>query len=159
MYRKILVTTDGSAMCEQAFPHVVNVASKDAEVVLVTVTDTLEHVLARTSLGQAELTGPTAVTAASESVEAQRADAERYIEEQRATLREQGIENVDSRIVSGSPGDEIVRIAAEESFDLIVMATHGRSGWRRALLGSVADHVLRHSPGVPVLLVHPANPE
>ena len=59
------------------------------------------------------------------------------------------------RIESGSPGDEIVRVAADEGFDLIVMATHARSGWKRALLGSVADHVLPHSPGVPVLLVHP----
>jgi len=35
------------------------------------------------------------------------------------------------------------------------MSTHGRSGIRRAVLGSVADHVLRHLEGVPVLLVNP----
>ena len=155
MYRKILVTSDGSAMCEAAFPHVAQLAGEDAEVVLLTVTDSLERVLAQTSLGAAELAGPTAVTAATDSVEAQRLEAERYIEEQAAALRALGLTNVEGHIESGSPGDEVVRLAADEGFDLIVMATHGRSGWKRALLGSVADHVLRHSPGVPVLLVHP----
>ena len=155
MYRKILVTTDGSAMCEEAFPHVANAASDDTEVVLLTITDSLERVLARTSIGQAELTGPTAVTVATDSVEAQRAEAEHYVVTQLEALQALGVANVTSRIESGSPGDEIVRIAAADDFDLIVMATHGRTGWRRTLLGSVADHVLRHSPGVPVLLVHP----
>ncbi len=157
MYRKILVTTDGSDMCEGAFPHVARLAEESSEVVLLTVTDSLERVLAQTSLGAAELSGPTAVTAATDSVEAQRAEAERYIEQQSADLRALGVANVTGRIESGSPGDEIVRIAADEGFDVVVMATHGRSGWKRALLGSVADHVLRHSPGVPVLLVHPEN--
>ena len=155
MYRKILVTSDGSAMCEAAFPHVAGLAAENAEVVLLTVTDSLERVLAQTSLGAAELAGPTAVTAAVDSIEAQRQEAERYIEEQSAALRALGLANVTARIESGSPGDEIVRLAGDEGFDLIVMATHGRSGWKRALLGSVAEHVLRHSPGVPLLMVHP----
>ena len=159
MYRKILVTSDGSAMCEEAFPHVAQLAAEDAEVVLLTVTASLERVLAQTSLGAAELAGPVAVTAATDSVEAQRVEAERYVEQQSAELKALGLTNVTGRIESGSPGDEIVRAASEEGFDLIVMATHGRSGWKRALLGSVADHVLRHSPGVPVLLVHPEHPE
>ena len=158
MYRKILVTSDGSAMCEQAFPHVAQLAAEDAEVVLLTVTDSFERVLAQTSLAD-ELGGPTAVTAATDSVEAQRVEAERYIEQQSAELKALGLANVTGRIESGSAGDEIVRAASEEGFDLIVMATHGRSGWKRALLGSVADHVLRHSPGVPVLLVHPEHPD
>ena len=38
MYRKILVTSDGSAMCEEAFPHVAQLAADNAEVVLFTVT-------------------------------------------------------------------------------------------------------------------------
>jgi nucleotide-binding universal stress UspA family protein len=54
----------------------------------------------------------------------------------------------------GPPSDEIVRYAAEMRADLIVMGTHGRTGLRRALLGSVAEKVVRHAP-CPVLTVGP----
>jgi nucleotide-binding universal stress UspA family protein len=46
----------------------------------------------------------------------------------------------------------IIMYANEQHFDLIIMASHGRSGLRRALLGSVAEYVLRHSQ-CPVLIV------
>lgn len=47
-------------------------------------------------------------------------------------------------------------LATELSSEVIVMATHGRAGIRRALLGSVADHVMAHLRGSAVLLVRPA---
>ena len=59
---------------------------------------------------------------------------------------------VDVRV--GDPASGIAMAAIDESADLIVMATHGRTGIRRAVLGSVAGTVLRAGP-TPVLLVHP----
>jgi nucleotide-binding universal stress UspA family protein len=57
------------------------------------------------------------------------------------------------RLVLGAdPAAEIVRVAREAPCDLIVMGTHGRTGLRRALLGSVAEQVLRRAP-CPVLTV------
>lgn len=56
----------------------------------------------------------------------------------------------------GKPTDEIVRYAAEREMDLIVMGTHGREGVARAVMGSVAEKVVRRAP-CPVLAVH--NPE
>jgi len=53
---------------------------------------------------------------------------------------------------SGRPFVEIVRLARELPADLIVMGTHGRSGLRHALIGSVAERVVRKSP-CPVLTV------
>ncbi len=53
----------------------------------------------------------------------------------------------------GDAGVEVVRAAEEIRPALIVMGTHGRRGLRRLLIGSVAEHVVRHSP-VPVLTVH-----
>jgi nucleotide-binding universal stress UspA family protein len=49
------------------------------------------------------------------------------------------------RLVLGDPADEIVRIAEEENVDLIVMATHGRTGFKRLLMGSVAEEVVRRA--------------
>jgi nucleotide-binding universal stress UspA family protein len=55
-------------------------------------------------------------------------------------------------ILAEDPARAIVRLAAEEPCDLIVMGTHGRTGLRRALLGSFAEQVMRKAP-CPVLTV------
>jgi len=55
--------------------------------------------------------------------------------------------------VVGDPAGEIVDRSREAGVDLIAMATHGRSGFSRTFLGSVAERVLRHAR-VPILLVH-----
>ena len=49
------------------------------------------------------------------------------------------------RLVMGNPAEEIVRLADEEGADLIVMATHGRAGFKRLLMGSVAEEVVRRA--------------
>lgn len=58
----------------------------------------------------------------------------------------------------GLPWEEIVRLAAEEHADMIVMGTQGRTGLDRLLLGSVAERVIRRAP-CPVLTVPPDIPE
>lgn len=55
----------------------------------------------------------------------------------------------------GNPYDEITRYASEENVDLIVMATHGRTGLAHVLLGSVAEKVVQHAD-IPVLTIKPA---
>ena len=50
---------------------------------------------------------------------------------------------VEVRVVVGKPADEILHLAQAEGADLIVMGTHGRTGLRHALLGSVAEKVVR----------------
>jgi len=59
---------------------------------------------------------------------------------------------VDGVLAHGDPSQEILRVAKTQKADLIVMATHGRCGLSRVLLGSVAEKVVRLSP-VPVLTV------
>ncbi len=53
---------------------------------------------------------------------------------------------------SGYPVEEITEYARRSALDMIVIATHGRTGMKRALLGSVAERVVRHAP-CPVLVV------
>lgn len=50
---------------------------------------------------------------------------------------------VRSAIGHGDAGAEIVRVASDEAADLIVIATHGTTGWRHAMFGSVAEKVVR----------------
>jgi nucleotide-binding universal stress UspA family protein len=59
-------------------------------------------------------------------------------------------------VLTGNPGDEIARTAEDQGVDLIVIATHGLTGWRRFISGSVAEKVVRLSP-CPVLTI-PAQP-
>lgn len=49
------------------------------------------------------------------------------------------------RLVTGEPATEIVRVSDEEQADMIVMATHGRTGLMRWVLGSVTESVIRHA--------------
>jgi nucleotide-binding universal stress UspA family protein len=59
---------------------------------------------------------------------------------------------IERRLDDGVPAEMIVNAAQETGCDLIVMGTHGRTGLRRLLVGSVAEHVLRQAP-CPVLTV------
>lgn len=59
---------------------------------------------------------------------------------------------IQTRILPGLPGDEVVRQAQKEKADLVVIGTRGHSGIKRLLLGSVADHVIR-ACSCPVLSV------
>ena len=59
------------------------------------------------------------------------------------------------RLTMGDPAGEIVRIAAEEGAEMIVLGTHGRSGMTRMLMGSVAEAVVRRAP-CPVLVYRAA---
>ncbi|MGM0665010.1 MAG: universal stress protein [Thermodesulfobacteriota bacterium] len=59
---------------------------------------------------------------------------------------------VQTRVLQGSPADQIVEVAGSEEVDVIVTATHGWTGWRRYIFGSVAEKVVRLAT-CPVLTV------
>jgi nucleotide-binding universal stress UspA family protein len=65
---------------------------------------------------------------------------------------------VEPRVVADTPVHAILSVAASEPIEMIVMGTHGRSGWRRALLGSIAESVL-HEAETPVLTIRHSEAE
>lgn len=69
-----------------------------------------------------------------------------------ADLERRGVVGVRRRLEMGDPTTAIVKVAEEGRFSLIVMGTHGRRGFSRLLLGSVAEKVVRIAP-CPVLTV------
>ncbi|MCH7740622.1 MAG: universal stress protein [Chloroflexi bacterium] len=79
------------------------------------------------------------------------ADCERYLEEFVSRSESAGLK-AKYRIMSGIPAAEIMKAADEEKNAIIVMSTHGRTGFRRAVLGSVCDTVVR-SARTPVLVL------
>jgi nucleotide-binding universal stress UspA family protein len=61
---------------------------------------------------------------------------------------------VSTEVAFGDPAPAIEQVIRQRRIDLVAMTTHGRTGLSRALLGSVAEHVLRHVV-IPILLLHP----
>ena len=140
MYKRILLTLDGSELAEQAAPHaVVHAKCFGAELTLMKVLTPLPRSpgVSQAAIGRAEK--------ATEEL------AREYLESIAAPIREQGIP-VQVVVISGSPYEEIVRFAEENQVKLLVMSTRGHSGVSRWLLGSMADRVVRGAT-VPVLLV------
>lgn len=128
-FRRVLVPLDGSELAAAALPMARIVAlSTGSELTLVTV------------LPEDALPGST------------REPAD-YLQEVAAPMRAVGVV-VHTTIRVGEPATAILELVSECEADLVLMATHGRSGVGRALLGSVADQVLRAGV-VPVLLLHP----
>ncbi|MFN0064030.1 MAG: universal stress protein [Myxococcaceae bacterium] len=74
------------------------------------------------------------------------------LEREKASAIEAGMKRVETHVLQGLPGEEIVRFAKKGAFDLIVMGSHGRTGLARVLVGSVAESVVRNAPCA-VLLV------
>ena len=68
-------------------------------------------------------------------------------------LRAAGLQT-EARVAPGEPGQVIVGLAEKEKADLVVVGSHGRSGFSKLLMGSVANHVVTHAP-CSVLVVKP----
>jgi nucleotide-binding universal stress UspA family protein len=142
MYERMLVPLDGSEGAEAILPFAEQVAGPlDAEVVLFRVLEPPSPIELVASAG---VVTPDTFTL-------REIDAKRYLSEIERRLTKKGL-RVRTRVILGSPTEEILAAVRSVSADLIAMATHGRSGVGRVLLGSVAESVLRASP-VPVLLI------
>jgi nucleotide-binding universal stress UspA family protein len=72
-------------------------------------------------------------------------DAERALADWEASAKAGGVRVLGSKMLTGDPAKEIVISGTSSHADLIVMATHGRSGLKHVLLGSVAEKVVRHA--------------
>jgi nucleotide-binding universal stress UspA family protein len=83
--------------------------------------------------------------------------AERHLEAWRRDAEVAGAARVEAAKVAGEPAAEIVSFAREQGVDLLVLGTHGRTGLEHALMGSIAERVVRRAR-CPVLTVRPPAP-
>lgn len=160
MYQKILVPLDGSKLAETILPHAEMIAKEGGgEVILATVTEriaaTVGPVIVIEPVGPMALPNP--LTKIPVALGKQQKQGQRYLTRIAKRLTKKGI-RVHSEVLLGNPAGEIADYAVKAGVDLIVMASHGRSGVGRWAFGSVSDKVLRISR-VPVLLVRSAEHE
>ncbi len=143
MYSKILIATDGSELSGKGVEHGLKLAAAlGAEALLVTVTDPWQPV--------------STWTASSEMAEEYRkrvtADAERILADAAQRASTLGVRHQSLHVPDRYPAEAILETLAGRGCDLVVMATHGRRGLGRLLIGSQANAVITHST-IPVLVV------
>jgi len=137
MYHRILVPLDTSELAEVALPYAEQMAGRlGSEITLMSVSHSAGEKEQRVFRSYIQ-----------ETVAVTKERANRYLEKPTG----QDVK-VESAILVGNPAEEIVDYAERENIDVIVMATHGRSGIGRWALGSVADKVLRATER-PVVLI------
>lgn len=147
MYKKIMVPLDGSQLAECVLPHLEAIAKGcgTKEIILVRAVET-----AVIAAGWVEY-APSQQDFRS-SDKPYEAEAEAYLKNVISRMKYAGV-NVRSEVIVGkSAADVLADYAAKNCVDLIIMATHGRSGMSRLLLGSVAQK-LSQSACAPILMV------
>ena len=153
-YQRILVTLDGSELAESALRHVTEIARPGAQVhVLSVLTRDLvaEFADVRSVLGSVFAVPSEEMPPVRRATNPQEVYArEDYLHRASDFLKELGY-RVTVEVLPGEVVDTIVGVAWD-GFDVVVMATHGRTGLRRLALGSVAEAVLWRAR-CPVLVV------
>ncbi len=141
---RLLVPMDGSKTAETVIPHVINLTRQrgvETEILLINVTPVIPP---RYSPRENELI--------KENLALLKTQGEVYLKEIVDRFREAGIKATPEQL-AGDPAEEIVKYAARYNPRLIIMATHGRSGFKRFVFGSTAESVLRRLQRTPMLLI------
>jgi len=140
---KLLVPTDFSEDSEQAARYAVELAKRfQAEVHCIHVVDIPADLL---STSDYYMTGPS-----EQFIDQIRVESKKNLDAF-AVKNLEGAQ-VQTAFLEGSPFVEIIRYARDQQIDLVVIATHGRTGLKHVLFGSVAEKVVRKAP-CPVLVV------
>ena len=139
---RIIVPLDGSELAETVLPYAATLSRK------MDMSMTLLQVLPPDDF---YTDGYTVIEVPNGNKGETEAEARRYLVSIARQMREEGLE-ADARIVKGKPSSEIAELARGADHNMLALASHGRSGISRLLLGSVAEAVVRES-GDPVLIV------
>jgi nucleotide-binding universal stress UspA family protein len=142
MYAKILVPLDASKTAEQVLSYIKSLVAPTGTVHLVSVVEPNMYAYALAGREAAIRDKLQAVI---------HSELESYLAEMRTTLQRQGY-TVQTWVARGDAAQTIADVATKINADLIAMTTHGRSGFARWALGSVADRVI-HIAHQPILLV------
>ena len=148
MFKRILVPLDGSARAERAIPVAARLTRASGGVVVLLRVADLPSAFVPYSSADPWTT--------QKIIDADVAEAKQYLEDVICLDSLRGVQ-VETEVIVGTASSTILSVAEVGRFDLIVLCSHGSSGMRRWLLGSVAEKVARYAP-VPVLLLREGGP-
>lgn len=145
MYKHILISTDGSEVARKGVDHGLSLAkSVGAKVTIVMVTERFPIYA-----GPEWIPGPTEMA---DYDARQKEAATKVLADVKAAADRLGVDAETVHVPEAQPAEAIIATASKQRCNVIVMASHGRRGLRRLLLGSQTAEVLVGSP-VPVLVV------
>ena len=136
----LLLCTDGSELADEALADGLAVCRHPDRVIVATVVEAADPMLA-VGTGMAGGVMPAAQV---EQMQDERLAAARAVLD--ATCAHLRLDGAETMIVEGAPGPMLCELAESMGASAIVIGTRGRGGVRRAVLGSVSDHVVRHAP-------------
>ncbi|HPK53460.1 MAG TPA: universal stress protein [Smithellaceae bacterium] len=152
MYRKVLVPLDGSAVAECSLPHIVKLV-KDGAVGEVTLLNVIWADVAYV-IGVDPDIGSHRQKIMNNVMERLTGNARKYLGDIKMRLAADGVK-VKTKILEGiRPADTISDYVQKNGIDLVIIATHGYTGLKKMMLGSVALDIL-HNACAPVLLIKP----
>ena len=146
MYQRILVATDGSALSKKAVKHAISLAASTGASVIAL------KVVPRYPVSFFDGGATLSVETVSEAEKKWVTDAEVQLESVVKEAQSAGVKAKTAVVKSDLIAESIISAARKHKADLVVMASHGRKGLKRILLGSEALAVLTHS-SVPVLIL------
>ncbi|MBC8279231.1 MAG: universal stress protein [Chloroflexi bacterium] len=150
---RIVLPMDGSLVAEQVLPHVTRLAKAlGMGVDLVRVTPSVSEYYRDASVHHVGGMPATTYPSYEEFVKGADVDAQSYMDDIKSDLEVEGVTSIETHLLHGSPTPVITDMARSNPGNIVMIATHGRSGVGRWVLGSVADSIARHS-GCPVFLV------
>jgi nucleotide-binding universal stress UspA family protein len=143
MYKHLLIATDGSALAQKGVEHGLTLAKAlQAQATVITVTEPWDVVV----LPEGAVVFPPA-----DYEDSVAAGAAKILASVNDTAQKLGTSCATLHVKDRYPAEGIVETAREKGCDLIVMASHGRRGLGRLVLGSAANEVVTHS-SIPVLI-------
>ncbi len=148
MYRHILIPTDGSPLAQRAVPHALALAKAVGAKVTALV---VEHSFNVYDVRESMLYAMPEQFAAYDKLIKQH--ARKVLDKVAQAAKAKGVQCSTLQVVHDQPYLAIVNTAKKRRCDLIVMASHGRSGIAGLVLGSVTTKVLAHTK-LPVLVLH-----
>jgi nucleotide-binding universal stress UspA family protein len=150
MYNRILIALDGSEVAEQILPHVEALGrALGSTLIVLRATVPPEQIVAGLNAGV--VSPAMGIIDPQPIIEAEREEVDGYLAQVAARLREHGL-TVQTERPAAPAADAILQRADEFDVDLIAMTSHGRTGLRRLVFGSVAGVVL-HQSTRPLLVV------
>jgi nucleotide-binding universal stress UspA family protein len=157
MFDKVLVPLDGSSYSLRALPYAVAIAEKfNSRIILINVVRPVSPLNSTGSTGTLIASPDTSKILVHQALAEQYKNvdaATAFLEKQIAPIAESGL-NIVYRVLVGDPAEAIIDYCRKETIDLVIMTTTGKSGIKRAFLGSVTDRIIR-KPGFPVLAIRP----
>ncbi len=153
MYRKILVPLDGSELAECVFPHIEGfIENCQVRTIIFIRAIKPDPMMSRGAYTTSEVDFKR-IEENMKKIEAEKkSSAEGYLAQVADRFRKYATVTIRTKVVVGDVADSLIDYASENDIDLILIATHGRSGVSRWVRGSIADRILRASR-IPVLMV------